>query len=133
MLNNVSIIGRMCADPELKHTPQDVPVCTFSIACQRNYVKTEKITDFFNIVAWRGNAEFISKYFSRGSMIAITGQLQTRKYTDSHGYSKTATEILAETVSFCDSKKEVSGATERPVPTEDVAELMPVEDEDIPF
>lgn len=87
MLNNLVITGRMCADPELRQTQSGIPVCSFRIAVERNYVTDGKLrkTDFFDVVAWRGTAEFICGYFGKGRMIALDGRLQTRSWTDRQG------------------------------------------------
>ena len=84
MLNVVAIQGRLTHDPELKTTPSGVSVCSFRIACERSYSPKgeERKADFFTITAWRQTAEFVSKYFQKGSMIAIEGSLQTRQYQD---------------------------------------------------
>jgi single-strand DNA-binding protein len=80
MLNKVILMGRLTKDPELRYTPSNVPVCTFTIAVDRNYAKQgeQRQADFIQVVAWRNNAEFVSKYFAKGRMIAIAGSLQTR-------------------------------------------------------
>ena len=87
MLNVVAIMGRLVADPELRTTPAGVSVCTVRIACDRNFVQQgqERQADFLDVVAWRGTAEFISKYFSKGSMVAVHGHLQSRQYKDKNG------------------------------------------------
>ena len=106
MLNHIVIMGRLTADPELKRTPNNVAVTTFTLAVERDF-KTQdgsKETDFFSIVAWRNTAEFVSKYFSKGRMAAVEGRLQTRKYQDKDGNNRTVTEILADNVYFGDSK-----------------------------
>lgn len=102
MLNSVVIEGRLTADPELKTTPSGVAVTSFSIANQRNFknADNERETDFYNVVAWRGTAEHICKYFKKGSAISIEGHLQTRKYQDKDGNNRTAFEIVADTPHF---------------------------------
>ena len=114
MLNNVILMGRLTADPELKKTPSDVSVTTFTVAVDRAYAKQgeDKKTDFINIVAWRQTAEFICKYFKKGQMIAIQGSIQTRNYEDKDGHKRTAFEIMAEQVSFCGDKKTTESATQ---------------------
>lgn len=106
MLNVVAIMGRLVADPELKTTTQGTSVCTFRIACDRSYAKQgeERQADFITITAWRQTAEFVCRYFQKGSMIAIEGSLQTRQYQDKNGSNRTATEVLASQVSFAGSK-----------------------------
>lgn len=106
-LNVVALMGRITRDPELKYTPGNVAVCSFSIAVERSYKSEsgERQTDFINCSAWRQTAEFVCKYFQKGSLIAVTGELQTRKYTDKDGVNRTATEVQVSNASFCDSKK----------------------------
>ena len=106
-MNTVVLIGRLTADPELKHTQNDNAVTGFSIAVDRPYQKSgeERQADFIDIVAWRGTAEFICKYFKKGRKIAVQGAIQTRSYTDKDGNKRKAFEVLAEKVYFADSKK----------------------------
>lgn len=113
MLNVVAIMGRLTADPELRHTPNNVPVCSFTVACNRSYVKQggDRETDFINVVAWRGTAEFVNKYFKKGQLVAVNGSIQTRNYVDKNGNNRTAFEILADNVHFCESKGGAGGAT----------------------
>lgn len=113
MLNVVAIQGRLTHDPELKTTPNGVSVCSFRIACERSYSSKgeERKADFFTITAWRQTAEFVCKYFQKGSMIAIEGSLQTRQYQDKNGNNRTATEVLAAEVGFCGSKSAENPAT----------------------
>lgn len=103
MLNCAVLMGRLVADPELRHTQSDISVTSFTIAVDRSYVKsgTERQADFIDIVAWRGTAEFICKYFTKGQLIAIQGSIQTRRYTDKDGNKRKAFEIVANEVSFC--------------------------------
>ena len=105
-------MGRLTADPELRHTPNNVAVTAFTVAVDRSYAKvgTERQTDFINVVAWRSTAEFVCKYFSKGKMIAITGPIQTRNYEDKQGNKRTAFEIVANDVSFTGSKRESGGS-----------------------
>ena len=102
--NLVVLTGRICNDVELKTTPSGVSVCTFSIAVDRGYGENKQ-TDFINIVAWRSTAEFVSKYFKKGSAIGIEGSIQTRKYTDKNGNSRTAFEVIANNTQFVEGKK----------------------------
>lgn len=104
---NISVLtGRLTADVELKTTPSGVSVCSFSLAVDRKYQPQgeERATDFIDCVAWRNTAEFISKYFNKGSMIGIEGEIQTRIYTDKNGNNRKATEIVVNNASFCSSK-----------------------------
>lgn len=108
MLNVVAIMGRLVADPELRTTPAGYSVCSFRIACDRSYVQQgrERQADFIDIVAWRQQADFVSKYFHKGSMIAIDGSLQTRQYQDKNGNNRTAVEVVANNISFAGAKRQ---------------------------
>ena len=101
--NKVILIGNMTADPELKQTTQGTSVCSFSIAVNRRYTKAEQgqqTVDFINIVTWRQQAEFVSRYFKKGNPILVCGQLQTRNWTDTQGVKRYVTEVVADEVSF---------------------------------
>ncbi len=115
MLNLAIIMGRLTRDPELRETPNGVSTATFSVAVDRDYKKDgqEKETDFFDIVAWRGTAEFICNNFAKGQMIALYGRLQKRSYEDANGTKRTVTEVIADSVYFCGSK--VQQGNEAPV------------------
>lgn len=106
MLNVIAIMGRLVADPELRTTQQGTNVCTFRIACERSYTPKgqQRQADFVDIVAWGKTAEFICKFFQRGSMIAIDGSLQTRNYQDKQGNKRTAVEVVANNISFAGAK-----------------------------
>ena len=107
-LNKVILIGHMTADPELKQTPNGVSVCSFSIGVSRRYTKAgeQAQSDFINIVAWRTTAEFIARYFRKGSAICICGSLQTRTWTDNNGNKRYATEVVADEASFVERKSD---------------------------
>ncbi len=106
MINNVILMGRLTADAELKSTTTDKYVTSFSIAVERDYSQNgERQADFINLVAWGKTAEFITKYFSKGDMIAVRGSIQTRQY-EKDGIKRTATEVLVEKASFCGGKAE---------------------------
>lgn len=106
MLNVVAIMGRLVADPELKTTQSGTSVCSFRIACDRSYTAKgeERKADFIDITAWRQTAEFVCKYFAKGSLIAIEGSLQTRQYQDRQGNNRTAVEVVAREVNFAGAK-----------------------------
>lgn len=106
MLNVVAIMGRLVADPELRTTTQGTNVCTFRIACERSYTPKgqQRQADFVDIVAWGKTAEFICKFFQKGSMIAIDGSIQTRNYQDKQGNKRTAVEVVANNISFAGAK-----------------------------
>ena len=108
MPNVAIIMGRLTADPELRTTPSGVTVVRFRVAVDRRFQKqgAEKQTDFINVVAWRQNAEFVSRYFQRGSMIAVRGSIRMDNYEDKDGNKRTSFEVVADEVSFCGSKAE---------------------------
>lgn len=118
MFNLVVLSGRLTADPELKTTSSGVSVCSFTIAVERRYKQgEERQADFVNIVAWRQTAEFVSKFFSKGSMIGIEGSIQTRKYQDKDGKNRTAFEVIANNVQFIESKRSESNGEANSLPT----------------
>ena len=139
MLNKVILMGRLTADPELKHTPSNVAVCSFSLAVNRSFNKDE--TDFFDIVAWRNTAEFVSKYFTKGQQMALSGRLQTRTWEDRNGSKRKTVEVVADEVFFADSKRERGQATparEEALPFDfgDAGAFSEIDDEDsgnLPF
>lgn len=106
MLNVVAIMGRLVADPELRTTQQGTNVCTFRIACERSYTQKgqQRQADFVDIVAWGKTAEFICKFFQKGSMIAVDGSLQTRHYQGKDGSNRTAVEVVASKYQLCRRK-----------------------------
>ena len=114
MLNSVCLMGRLTADPELKSTQSGVSVCNFRIAVDRTYTPKgqEKQTDFINIVTWRGTAEFVSRYFHKGQLVAVQGSIQTSQYTDRDGNKRTAFDVVADNVFFAEKKAE-SGETKQ--------------------
>lgn len=135
MLNQVVLMGRMTADPELRHTQSGVAVTTFRLAVDRDFKdKTtgEKGVDFLPVVCWRGTAEFVSKYFAKGRLVAVCGRLQVREYTDKDGNKRSVTEIVAENVYFGDAKR-----AEKPLAEDDPYYMGPgsydAEDDEIPF
>lgn len=111
MLNCAVVMGRLTADPEVRQTPSGVSVCRFTVAVDRSYVKQgeQRQADFINILAWRQTAEFVGKYFQKGSMIAVQGSIQTGSY-EKDGIKRNTFEIVADNVSFCGSKSE-NGST----------------------
>lgn len=122
MLNTVAIIGRLTADPELRTTATGANVTTFTLACNRDYVKKgeQRQADFIDCVAWNTTAEVVCKYLHKGSQAAVTGSLQTRNFEDRNGNKKKVTEINVASVTFLEKK------------TETVPEVE-FNDEDIPF
>ena len=143
MLNCVTLMGRLTADPEVRTTTTGKSVCTFSIAVDRSFARAgeQRQTDFINIVAWENTANFISRYFAKGSMIAIQGSIQTRPYEDKNGNKRTAFEVIAREVSFCGSKAETGSVAPAAAPAQaptyqtatpsDFEEIE--DDEDLPF
>ena len=107
MLNHIVIMGRLTAAPELRYTQQNTPVASVTLAVDRDVQSggSEKQTDFIPCVAWRKTAEFASKYFSKGSMAAVSGRLQLRDWTDKDGNKRRTAEAVAESVYFGESKK----------------------------
>ena len=108
MLNSITLMGRLTADPELCSTSSGVSVCSFRIAVDRDFVPQggERQTDFIEIVTWRSTADFVSRYFSKGSMIIVQGSLQSRKWQDKYGNNRVSWEVQADRVHFGEAKKE---------------------------
>lgn len=113
-MNKIILMGRICSDVELKTTPNGTNVCTFRIAVDRRFQQSgeERKTDFFNVVAWRTTGEFVNRYFGKGRMILIDGEMQTRQYTDKSGKQSTWYEVNAEHVSFTGEKAVNAPATD---------------------
>ena len=111
-LNKVILCGRLTADPELKQTPSGIAVVSFSLAVNRRFQSRNadgaqaQQADFINVVAWRQTAEFISRYFRKGSALCITGSIKTRRWQDQQGQTRYATEVVADEAMFVDSKNE---------------------------
>ncbi|MBQ4266850.1 MAG: single-stranded DNA-binding protein [Clostridia bacterium] len=147
MLNSVILMGRLVADPELRTTTTGKSVSTFTIAVERSFAKPgeQRQADFINIVAWESSANFVTRYFSKGSMIAIRGEIQTRNYEDKNGNKRTAFEVVAREVSFCGSKAETGTGNYNPAPAAAAAPAPSyqtaapgdfeeiTDDEDLPF
>ena len=108
-MNNVSIMGRLTRDAELRQTQNGKFVCSFTIAVDREFKKDK--TDFIDIVTWEKKAEFVSKYFHKGDMVAVKGSLQTDTYEDKNGVKRTSYSINADGIYFCGSKKSENPAT----------------------
>lgn len=145
MINNVTLMGRLTYEPELKLTPSGISVCRFQIAVDRNYTPKgeERKADFIDCVAWRGTADFVNKYFRKGSMIALEGSLQTENYTDKDGNKRKSVSVVVKEISFCGGKSE-SGNNgkgnqyKQPAPTYAAADNSDFEeivddDDDLPF
>lgn len=109
--NSVTLGGRLTAAPEIKQTQSGISVCSFSIAVNRRGKSgEERVTDFFNVTAWRATAEFVHKYFTKGSSILLVGSLQNRQWTDAQGVKHYATDVIADEVTFVDSQGESAAA-----------------------
>ena len=131
MLNKIIVMCRLVRDPELRRTNSGTAVASFTIACDRDFKSDggEREADFIECVAWRNTAEFVSKYFTKGRMAVVSGRLQTRNWTSKEGNKRKATEIVAESVYFGDSKREELQSYA--APQESFAELP--DDGEIPF
>ena len=115
--NKVILIGNMTADPELKQTTGGISVCSFSVAVNRRFARADQgqqNVDFINVVTWRQQAEFVSRYFKKGSSIVICGSIQTRNWTDNNGQKRYATEVVADEVSFGAPAAAQNGGESRP-------------------
>jgi single-strand DNA-binding protein len=149
MLNKVILQGRLVNDPELKTTRNGTSVTSFRLAVERDFKDQsgQKVTDFFTVIAWRGTAEFVSKYFAKGRMAVVEGQLQSRSYTGSDEARHTAIEVVASNIYFGDSKRDGGGGAGTaqkppaasppnygvPQPGEDQFEEMYDDDGELPF
>ena len=134
MLNRIILMGRLTRDPELRKTGNGTAVTSFTLAVDRDYKPQdgERETDFIDVVAWRGPAEFVFKYFSKGRMAVVEGRLQVRDWTDKDGNKRRNTEVIADSVYFGDSKK----APESDMPAEPSGEIRELPDEEkgeLPF
>lgn len=112
MLNHITIMGRLTRDPELRYTQSQTPVASFSLAVDRDYGSRdggEKQTDFIDCVAWRQTAEFVSKYFQKGSMAVVSGRLQIRDWTDREGGKRRSAEVVVDNIYFGESRRRDSG------------------------
>lgn len=143
MINSVVLMGRLTYEPELKTTPNGISVIRFQMAVDRNYQSRgeERQADFIDVTAWRQTAEFISRYFHKGSMIAIEGSIQTDNFTDRDGNKRKSVQVVANRASFCGSKAESQGANPafaQPAPSyasadnSDFEEIVD-DDDDLPF
>ncbi len=134
-MNNVSLVGRLTKDPELKSTAAGVSTCSFSLAVQRDFKNAngEYEADFINCTAWRSTAEFVSKYFKKGQQMGVCGQIRTRKWDD-NGTTRYATDVTAEKITFVgkNGAKNEGGAA---LSAGDIGNLpMPgISDDDVPF
>lgn len=130
-MNNINLIGRLTADPELKTTSSGVSVCAFTLAVKRPH--TSDKTDFVNCVAWRNTAEFLTRYFTKGKMIALSGYLSSRNFEDKNGKKHTVHEVIVENTEFCGDKKLDENATANPVDYSNVNLEDVTNDDELPF
>ena len=148
MLNHIVVMGRLTRDPELRYTPNQIPVASFTVAVDRDFGGRDagdRQTDFIDCVAWRTTGEFVNKYFSKGSMIVVSGRLQIRSWENQNGEKRRSAEIVADNVYFGESKRRDSSdmgdsyyrpASEKSVPAPQVDNGWPTDDEDdtdLPF
>lgn len=114
MLNSISLLGRLTRDPELKHTPQGVAVCTITLAVERDRTGPDgrREADFIDVVAWRGTAELVARWFRKGLLVAVTGRLQSRRWEDQYDQHRTSWEVVAESVYFAERAKRGQAAPE---------------------
>ena len=116
MLNRIIIMGRLARDPELRHTQTGTPVTSFTLAVDRDFKDTttgERTTDWIDVQCWRGTAEFVSKYFTKGRMAVVEGRLQIRDWTDKEGNKRRSAEVVADNVYFGDSKRDGDGGDQQ--------------------
>ena len=134
-MNNVNLIGRLTAKPELRHTNNGKAVCSFSIAIERRFKDADgnTVVDYIECVSWNNQAEFLCKWFDKGVRVGITGELQTRTWEDNDGKSRKVVEVLVSTVEFADGKREPNTNTNTfAVDTND--DFIPIDDvDDLPF
>ena len=135
MLNHITLMGRMTHDPELRYTPQNTPVTSFSLAVERDYQPggAEKQTDFIDCVAWRKTAEFVSKHFQKGSLAAVSGRLQIRDWTDRDGGKRRSAEVAVDNVYFAEKKQTQPAEAPVDVSPPGFDELSPDEGGELPF
>lgn len=133
MLNKAILMGRLTRDPELRHTQSNTAVCSFTLAIDRDYSKTEqKETDFIDCTAWGKTAEFVSKWFQKGVMAIVVGRVQSRKWQDKNGSNRTSVEVNCAEVMFGESKKAREKDNGSYLPGDDM--IPPDEDDsDVPF
>lgn len=132
-LNHIDIMGRLTRDPELRYTAQKTPVTSFTLAVDRDYQSggSERQTDFIDCIAWRSTADFVSKYFNKGSMAIVTGRLQIRDWEDKNGNKRRSAEVVADSVYFGESKKRGDGVNVEPPKLEEMEEVDG--DDTLPF
>lgn len=133
-MNKVILIGHLAADPESRTTQSGVAQCTLRLAVQRRFTDKQsgkRESDFFNVVCWRQTAEFAAKYLTKGRKVAVEGTLQTRSYDAQDGSKRYVTEVIADSVEFCDSKPEGGQSASKPQPAQ--GGFTEVDDDELPF
>lgn len=133
MINKAVLMGRLTRDPELRHTQNNTPVTSFTLAVdrgKRSNAPNAQTVDFIDIVAWQTTAEFVAKWFRKGLLVAVVGRIQSRKWTDKDGKSRTAIEVVADEVHFAESKKDTAPAT--PATSDGYTDITN-DDEKLPF
>ena len=130
-MNSSNLVGRLTHDPELKTTPNGVSVCSFTIAVNRPRVKDT--TDFINCVVWRQSAEYLAKYGHKGSLVAVSGALTSRKYTDKEGNNRTTFEVIADNVSLCESRQSGQASASSSATIGDFEEITIDDSAELPF
>lgn len=141
MLNRVILMGRLTRGPELRYTASNIPVCSFTIAVDRNFVRQgeQRQADFIQVVAWRNTAEFVSKYYTKGMQVVVSGRLQTRTWDDQEGKRHYVTEVVVDETYFADSKRDSNNINKFDAGfgdenTQDIEGFMPIDaDDDLPF
>lgn len=136
MLNKTIIMGNLTRDPELRTTSNQVPVASFTLAVERNFkdANGNRAVDFINCVAWRNQADFVTKYFQKGVRMVLVGSIQTRTYDDKDGNKRTATEVVADEIFFGEKKMSGSGSTAGPAATQEYSSPIPDDaDTSLPF
>lgn len=136
MLNDIVLQGRLTRDPEAKSTASGISCATFALACEQDYRNQDgqRDTDFFDVVAWRGTADFVQRYFRKGQMAVVKGRLQTSQWTAEDGSKRKAVRIVADNVYFCDSARDNGGQVQtEAAPVVEEPTYTQVETDDLPF
>lgn len=136
MLNQINLMGRLTAEPDYRTTQSGVAVARFTLAVERNYQQNgQKQTDFLEVTAWRGTADFVQKYFHKGQLVAVTGSVQTDNYTDKDGSKRKSWSVQAQQVYFAESKRDGGGQNNANVERDEppAGDFVPVANDDLPF
>ena len=130
-MNSTNITGRLCSDPEIRRINDGTACCSFTLAVKRP--KTKDTTDFHNFVVWRQGAEYLSQYGRKGDLVAVTGYLTSREWTDKDGNKRKTTEVVCDSVELLSSKKSESNTQQAPKPAQQSFQPIDVPDEQLPF